>query len=258
MRTCKNTVSSLTLVVLSLYMCSCASMRKMQEDIGNSREKDQKAFVEKKDGQIIEANEARLRSPLFGKSSIELDGEQKIPLKEVAAYQNNYAYYHTTPNGFAPRIKKGPINMYLASYSYSTYETGTNGAMRSSNHVRYVYYLQKGRSGNIEDFTPERVETYVNDYAPSMEFVEDYKQTQRKVKTWSIINTSAVFGGLILAGTVGSNRTAVGDAAGFTGLGLFLGGIVNGFVNKVRRGKNVVNLELAVDSYNAQGTKKKR
>ena len=114
------------------------------------------------------------------------------------------------------------------------------------------------RFGKIEDFTPDRVETNVSDYAPAMDFVNDYKQTQRKVKTWSIINTTAVFGGLVLAGTLGANNSSASQSAGYGGLGLFLGGLVNGFVNKVRRGKNISNLELALDSYNSQSFKKRK
>lgn len=259
MSTIKKIVSSLIWVTAIIpFLISCAGMRKMQEDVSNSREKEPKVFVEKTDGQLIEANEARLRSPLFGKSSIELDGNVKIPLTEVAAYQNNYAYYHTTPNGFAPRIKKGLVNMYVATYSYMSYETGSHGSMHTRNNVRYVYYLQKGRFGRIEDFTPDRVEAYVSDYAPAMDFVNDYKQTQHKVKTWSIINTTAVFGGLIMAGTLGAGHSSVSKAAGYGGLGLFLGGLVNGFVNKVRRGKNSAKLELALDSYNSQVLRKKK
>lgn len=264
MKTCKSTVSSLIAIASCFFLFSCAGMRKMQEDIANSREKDKKAFVEKKDGEIVEANEAKLRSPLFGKSTIELDGDVKIPLKEVAAYQNNSAYYHTTPSGFAPRIKKGLVNVYLASETYSSYETtymGTGAGMGQNQwrtHHRYVYYLQKGMGAPIASYTPDNVENYVNDYAPALDFMNDYRQTNQKVKTWSLINTAAVVGGLVLAGAAGVDNNNNVTAAGYAGTGLFLGGLVNGFVNKIRRAKNYKNLELAIDTYNGQVTKKRR
>lgn len=256
-----NTFRSLTIASLSIFLVSCAGMKRMQEDISNSKDKDRKAFVEKKDGQVIEASEARLRSPLFGKSTIELDGAEKIPLKEVAAYQNGYAYYHMTPSGFAPRFKKGLINMYVGAESYMEYEApsmSNSGFGGTKSRTRYVYYIQKGKTGTIESFRPGVVESYVSDYAPAMDFMNDYNQTQKKVSRWSIINTTATLGGLILAGAAGVDKNNNATAAGYAGVGLFLGGLVNGFVNKVRKGKNYKNLELAIDAYNGQVTKKKR
>lgn len=252
---------SLTIVTLSIFLISCAGAKRMQEDILNSREKDKKAFVEKKDGQIVEGYDAKLHSPLFGKSTVEVDGSQGIPLKEITAYQNGYGYYHTTPTGFAPRFKKGLINMYVGTTTYTEYEgpsMSNNGFGRTRTRTRFVYYIQKGKNGTIESLRPNIVESYVSDYAPAMDFMNDYNQTQKVVSRWSIINTAAVFGGLILAGASGTDKNDNVTAAGYGGLGLFLGGLINGFVNKVRRVKNYKNLELAIDTYNGQVTKKKR
>jgi hypothetical protein len=256
-----NPVRSLIVGTMLLFLFSCKGIHKMQEDVYNARDKDHKAFVEKKDGEIIEANEARLRSPLFGKTTIELDQDVRIPIKELRAYQNNEAYYHTTPSGFAPRIKKGLINVYLATSTYTTYESPgmSNGNVgRTKTHTRYIYYLQKGKDGTVETIKPKLVETYVSDYAPAMEYIDLYKQTQKKVATWSWINTAAVVGGLVLAGTSGIDKNDNVTVAGYGGLGLFVGGMVNGFVNKIRRFKNAKNLELAVDTYNSQTVKKKK
>lgn len=257
-----NAFRSLTIASLSIFLVSCAGMKRMQEDVSNSREKDKKAFVEKKDGQIIEGDEMKLRSPLFGKSTIEIDGSgEKIPVREIAAYQNNYAYYHTTPSGFAPRFKKGLISMYVGTATYTEYQapsTMNGGFGGTRTRTRYVYYVQKGENGAVEAFSPKIVESYVSDYAPAMEFMNEFNQTQKKASRWSIINTTAVVGGLLLAGAAGLDKNNNATAVGYGGLGLFLGGIVNGFVNKVRKGKNYKNLELAIDAYNGQVTKKKR
>jgi hypothetical protein len=251
-------VRSFIMICILSTLFSCKSVQQLQEDRQNAREKDRKAFVQKTDGEIVEANEARLRQPLFGKSTIELDQDQRIPLRDIRAYQNNEAYYLRTPLGFSPRIKKGLINVYLATEMYTSYEPssgyGRPGGTRT--HTRYVYYLQKGNDAEVERMEPKVVERYVQDYAPAMEYINMYFQTQKKVKTWSIINTAAVFGGLVLAtqGVTGKNV----NAAGYGGVGLFVGGLVNGFVNKIRRVKNVRNLELAVDEYNYQTRVKKR
>jgi hypothetical protein len=47
------------------------------------------------------------------------------------------------------------------------------------------------------------------------------------------------------------------NAAGYGGASLFFGGIVNGFVNKIRKAKNYKNLQLAIDEYNLQVKRKK-
>lgn len=252
---------SLSVVLISCSLFSCASLQKFREDTYNARDKEHKAFVEKKDGEVVQANEARLRAPLFGKSSIELDNNEKIPLKEVAAYQNAQAYYRLTPSGFAPRIKKGLINMYLTTESYQVYEapsTSSGATGRWSNRTRYVYYIQKGDQSEVFKFTPKLTEQMVQDYAPAMEFIDVYHQTQKQVRTWSWINTAAVVGGLVLAGATGVDHNGNVTATGYGGLGLAVGGGVNGLVNKIRRVKNVKNLELAIDTYNFQTVKRKR
>lgn len=258
----KQTYSVRSLIIVSVIclLCSCKSMRQMQEDIYNSRDKDHKSFVLKNDGEIVETNETRLRTPLFGKAAIELDNDVRIPLKEVRAYQNSSAFMMTTPYGFAPRIKKGLINVYLAQTQYSTYDapTGPNGTGGGwHNHVRYIYYLQKGDEGGLREMTPSLVQDYVRDYAPSMEYIDIYLNTKKKVKMWSIINTAAVFGGAVLAAS-GSGNNGKASSVSYAGGALFLGGLVNGFVNKVRKVKNARNLEHAIDEYNLQITRKKR
>ena len=173
------------------------------------------------------------------------------------AYQNNTAYYRNINGQFAQRIQKGLINMYQSTQMYTEFSTSPSGRSTTRTRVRYYYWLQKGDNAETVSFTPDATEQYVRDYAPAMEYMDPYHQTQRKVKTWSIINTASVFGGLVLAGTLGANNTSASKAVGVGGVGLFLGGIVNGFVNKVRRAKNYKNLQLAIDEYNHQAKRKK-
>jgi hypothetical protein len=253
--------SSLFLVLISSTLFSCVGTRKFQEDTYMARDKDKKAFVETVDGTITEANEPVVRTPFLGKSTIELDKNTKIPVKEVAAYQNNKAYYRKIQGQFAPRIKKGLINMYMTTESYTEYQAptmGNNGGFKTRH--RTIYYLQKGGDQTaMNRFTPQLTREYVQDYAPAMEFMNVYDNTARKAKIWSIVNTAAVAGGVLLMLTGGTNNedgTKV-NAAAYTGAGLFFGGLVSGVVNKVRKGRNTKNLELAIDEYNFQTRKRK-
>lgn len=251
-------ISSLFLTLISFTLFSCGSVRKFRSDLLASRDKERNCFVETTDGTVIEGNEAVLRSPLFGKTTIELDGNTRIPVKEIVAYQNRDAYYRRIKGQFAPRIKKGLINMYQYTETYQTYSTYSNGSGRWSTRTRYYYYLQKGDSANIALLSPELIEEYVRDYGPAMEFVDQYHATQRKVKMWSVINTSATLGGLALMLTGSTQTDSKLTAANYTGAGLFVGGFINGIVNKVRRAKNYKNLELAIEEYNAQVKRKRK
>ena len=248
-------ISSLSLFTLSVLLTSCFSSSRFSENLYAARDKDHKSFVQTKDGTITEADEVKLRSPLIGKSTIQLDGETKIPVKEVLAYQNNTAYYRNISGQFAPRIQKGLINMYQTTQMYTEFSTSPTGRSTTRTRVRYYYWLQKGDNAETVSFTPDVTEQYVRDYAPAMDYMDVYRQTQKKVKTWSWINTGAVIGGLFLA-TQGVNGDQV-NAAGYGGASLFLGGIVNGFVNKIRKAKNYKNLQLAIDVYNGQVKRKK-
>jgi hypothetical protein len=254
-------ISSLFLLLLiSASLVSCVGARKFQEDTAMARDKEKKAFVETVDGTITEANAAVLRTPFLGKSTIELDKNTKIPTKEVVAYQNDRAYYRKIQGQFAPRIKKGLINMYMTTETYTEYSAptmGNTGGFRTRN--RTVYYLQKGGDqATTNKFSPNLTREYVQDYAPAMEFIHVYDNNAKKAKIWSIVNTAAVAGGALLMITSGASSDGEKiTGAGYTGAGLFFGGLVSGFVNKIRKAKNVKNLELAIDEYNFQ-TKKKR
>lgn len=249
-------LSSLSLFSLSIFFVSCVSSSRFSNDTYAARDKDRKAFVQTKDGVITEASEVKLRSPFIGKSTIELDNDVRIPVKEVMAYQNNSAYYRSIKGQFAPRIAKGLINMYMTTQTYTEFSTSPNGRGGTRTRTRYDYWLQKGENAEVVSFTPDNTRQYVNDYAPAMEYMNTFDQTQRKVKTWSLINTGAVVGGLVLA-LSGTNNTTAGNVALAGGSGLFFGGLINGFVNKIRKGKNYKNLELAVHEYNYQ-VKRKR
>lgn len=242
------------------FLFSCGSVQHFQQDAYASRDADRKSFVQTKEGRIIEADEARLRTPLFKMSSIELDRNTRIPVNEIEAYQDNTAYYRRIEGRFAPRIKKGPINMYRSTEAYT--ETNmASGPQFGMTRTRYrpVYHLQKGDNAGTVRFGPDVIRGYVQDYAPAMEFMHLYDENRRKSKTWSYINTAVTLGGLglLLAKGIDSKNEEV-TTAGYAGAGLFVGGIVSGFVNKFRKARNYKNLELAIDGYNSQVNFKKR
>ena len=259
MKHCINAKSSLLLLIISLILMSCGTS-KFTQSVIDSRVKDKKAFVETTDGTIIEANDAKMKSPLFGKTTIELDNGVKIPIKDVVAYQTYAAYYRLSRLGFAPRFKKGLINMYFTQYQVQEWEN-VPGSQRSQMRTRTktIYFMQKGDTTPLQNFSIDLTREYVKDYAPAMEFMNVFDNNRKKYRMWSWINTGAVIGGAILcAVSIDGQTQKVNEPVGYSGLALFTGGMINGFINKFRKGANGKNLELAIDTYNYQTVKKKQ
>jgi hypothetical protein len=253
-------ISSLYLLIASCSLFSCKSIHLFEGDTYAARDKDKQSFVQTKDGQVIQANEAVLHAPLIGRSTIKLDGDTSIPVKNVVAYQNREAYYMKIGGQFAPRIKKGLINMYRTTYLETTYTpASTSNGMQSgfSTHEREIFYLQKGDSSEVRKFTLKLVGQYVQDYAPAMEYMNKFKRTRNQVRLWSVVNISAMFGGLYLA-ALATNNSNKFTAGGYASLGLCFGGVASGFVNRVRKIKNYKNVELAIDEYNYQEKRKRK
>lgn len=233
--------------------------------MGGSKDRDRKQFVQMEDGKIIEGTEVHLHMPFIGKPDIVVDRGNSISLKEVQAYQTINAYYRKIGKAFVPRIKKGPVNVYCSTsataiytpYAPSTLHTpSAGGSAASSVSIRYTYYIQKGDSAKIERLKPLLLQTYVKDYAPSAEVMSTYLAKAKKQKIWSWINTSSLFGGIIMAGALGVKNDNV-TAFGYTGVGLLVGGLLNGIANKVFKAANYHRLEEAIDLYDIQLIKKK-
>jgi hypothetical protein len=149
--------------------------------------------------------------------------------------------------------------MYQTTETYRSYNAGpTAGTMgRWRTQTRIMYHLQKGDSAVVERFTPAVTRNFVQDYAPAMEFINVYDANRHSARIWSVVNTTAVLGGILLVMSNGIKDEKL-TGAGYAGVGLTLGGIANGFINKIRKGQNYKNLELAIDAYNAQVVRKKR
>jgi hypothetical protein len=249
-----------------VLLSSCGGPRKLQSDIRNSRDKDRGTFVQTEDGTVLEGESLKVKYPFFKKAYVEINKSEKVKLRDVVVLQNEEGYYRKINGQLAPRIKKGGINTYLTTKTVTEYEapSTSNGNMgRHRSRVVEIYYLQKTDSGVVKQMTPAVVNEFVSDYEPAKEFMDEYYRTQRKVRTWSWINTGAVVGGAVLMVTSGGDGGDDGqnddlDAQAYVGFGLFMGGLINGVVNKFRKGRNYKNLELAIDEYNRGYNKKRR
>lgn len=247
----------LAVVFLLVFLYSCSINRRFSENVIASKDKERGNFIETVEGEIIEGEDLNIRYPFFKKPFVEINSEV-VKLKDVLVIQNNYGYYRKINGQLAPRVKKGLLNMYMTTETYQEFQTssvpGSTGRWRT--RTRYVYWIQKGDKNGVELFSAAVLRKYVSDYRPALDYMDEYDRKMKTVRTWSWINTAAVVGGLVLAGSSGIDENDDVTVAGYAGLGLFVGGLANGVVNKIKRVKTHKNLELAFDEYNRQVRKK--
>jgi hypothetical protein len=243
-----------------MLFTSCMGVRKLQEDVHRSRDDQRGNFIQTKDGTVVEGEELKVKYPFLKKAYVQINQQEKVNLREVEVMQNDAGYYRKINGALAPRIKKGGINTYLTYETRTTYSTGANGRGRTSTTTVPVYWVQKSDSGQVLRMTPAVVEEMVSDYQPAMDFMDQYNQTRKGTTTWNYINTAAVLGGIALMATsvkINDTESYIKSTNATAGLGLFFGGIISGVVNKFRKADNYKNLELAIDEYNAQRTRRR-
>ena len=250
--------SSLMLIML---LTSCMGSRRLQEDIHNSRDNRRSNFIQTKDGSVVEGEALKVKYPFLRKAYVQINEQDKVNLRDIEVMQNDVGYYRKINGLLAPRIKKGGINTYLTYETRTTYSgtggVGNRGGFRTTTVP--VYFVQKSDSGTVLRMTPIVVEEMVADYQPALDFMDQYNLTRKQARTWSWLNTAAVFGGIaLIASGAGDDANASVKPQVYVGGGLLIGGLINGMVNKVRKASNYRNVELAIDEYNAQGTRRRR
>lgn len=241
--------SSLILLMFS----SCIQMHSIQGDMRQARDKEKGNFVQTKDGAILTGDEIKRRFPLFKRQYVEMDNGARVQMRDVEILQDDRAYYRRVNSELIPRIDKGNINTYLTFRTTQSYNgpSGMGGSPGGSwnTQSRPVYFIQKSDSGAIMLMEPKRLNEMVADYQPALDFMNEYFETKHKARIWSVVNTAAFLGGIALAATSIREDGSI-KPIGFVGVGLTLGGLGNGFVNKFRKARNGRNMELAIDEYN--------
>src|SRR5205085_5476991 len=139
---------SLCVTVAIVLFSSCTGVRKLQEDIYNSRDKERGNFIQTKDGNIMEGENLNVRYPFFKKAYVQINQQDKVRLRDIEVMQNDNGYYRNIEGYLAPRIKKGGINTFLTYRTSTTYSAPTAGNMSGwSTTTVPVYYVQKTDSG---------------------------------------------------------------------------------------------------------------
>lgn len=241
-------------MVASLFLFSCVSLPKYGNNIRGSRDTARNFFIVMKDSTVHEVGKLVFHRPLFRRWTVDISDTERVYFRDVAAYQNKRGYFHRVGAGeFAPRIKKGPVNLYRSIEMVQELVTGTGWAGMLNMRLRFRYYLQKGDYGAVKPFKAKLLKEYVQDYPPALNHIKAYERKKRNIRHWSLANTGAVLGGMTVSVMgLATVESRAANVKGYIGFGLLTGGVVSGLVNKVRKLRVHKPLEHALDTYNSQ------
>jgi hypothetical protein len=214
-------------------------------------------FVVTRDGNKINSDEVKERSPLFSKSILKLDDGTKIPVKEVVAYQNGEGYFARLNNtgGLLKRVHKGSLDIYQkisVTYNAPTYSTNSIGMGRWSgggSTTKVAYYLKKGVNGEavlMHGSNGRKIFDLVSDHTPSAELMERFNKKRKQLTTISYINWAGAAGGLVMIFAARGPGSGTATAGG----GLLFGSMISGLVNMIRKGNNYNRMFEAIAEYN--------
>ena len=109
----------------------------------------------------------------IGFNSVTINGK-KISGKDIRAFQHDSKYKTKFRTYFVTRVIKGNITLYSRTIDHSPDPMTSRGGGRVIH-----YFLQKG-DGKIMYFDLATLRTMVKDYAPALQWVEEYKKLKKK------------------------------------------------------------------------------
>lgn len=207
-----------------------------------------------KSGQVLRGYDVQVRSPVFGRTFLLVDGQQKLDFNEVRYYEDETGFYvRTTLPGRSKREstlrrdRVGRISLYSITtqqYSnngfgpggYSPYGYGGFGGYRT---VRNEYFSKD--NGPIEDLSIRNLQLATTDNAGSQQLLADARRYQT-LTTLSYVGA----GGLLLAGVLSS----FGGSNGLSVSPLVYMAIPLAIVPLAIGGKSQNNVKQAVLLYN--------
>jgi hypothetical protein len=177
-----------------------------------------------KNGQVYSVYDVEVKSPLFGRSHLLLDGQQRIDLADVGFYEDQSGHYvrttlpHSNRESTLRREKTGRISLYATyntSYASSPYGMGMGyggfgyGGMGGYPFGGYPYggyrttkteYFSKD-NGPVQHLSTRNLAVATADNAGAQALLSNARRYQQ-----STIAAYVVGGGLLVAGLVQSVR----------------------------------------------------
>ena len=217
-----------------------------------------------KNGLLYNASDVEVKSPLFGRSYLLLDGQRKFELAEVGFYEDESGHYvRTTLPGASRestlrRDKTGRISLYsitssqyssgpgglgYPSYGYGGYGYGGFGGYPYGGYrtVKTEYFSKD--NGPIQSLSTRNLQLATSDNAGAQQLLAESRRYQQ-----ATVASYVVGGGLLLAGLLQSLRTTDGGARVSTLVYLALPVLI---VPIVLQGKQASNQRQAIALYNA-------
>ena len=175
-----------------------------------------------KNGQIYSVYDVEVKSPLFGRSHLLLDGQRRIDLADVGFYEDQSGHYvrttlpHSNRETTLRREKTGRISLYATyntSYASSPYGMGMGGfgygGLGGYPYGGYPYggyrttkteYFSKD-NGPVQNLNVRNLAVATADNAGALALLSNARRYQQ-----STIAAYVVGGGLLVAGLVQSVR----------------------------------------------------
>ncbi|WP_088843397.1 hypothetical protein [Hymenobacter gelipurpurascens] len=215
-----------------------------------------------KTGQVIKGYDVEIKQPVFGRSFLLVDGQQRLDLDQVRYYEDETGFYvRTTLPGRSKREstlrrdRVGRISLYsITSTQYMSNPYGMGGyGMGRYGYGGYPYgggyggyrtvkteYFSKD-NGPIESLSIRTLQLATADNPGSVKLLQD----ARKFQTITTLSYVAA-GGLLLAGTLSS----FGGSTGFNVSPLMYAAIPLAIVPLVIGSKQQNNIKQAILLYN--------
>jgi hypothetical protein len=215
-----------------------------------------------KSGQVIKGYDVEIKQPVFGRSFLLVDGQQRFDLDQVRYYEDESGFYvRTTLPGRSNREstlrrdRVGRISLYsITSTQYMNSPYGMGGyGMGRYGYGGYPYgggyggyrtvktdYFSKD-NGPIENLTIRNLQLATADNPTSVKLLQD----ARRYQTYTTLSYIAA-GGLMLAGTFSS----FSGNNGFAVSPLVYAAIPLAIVPLVIGGKQQNNIKQAILLYN--------
>jgi hypothetical protein len=216
-----------------------------------------------KNGKVYSVSDVEVKSPLFGRSHLLLDGQQRIDLSEVGFYEDQTGHYvrTTLPNSNREttlrREKTGRISLY-ATYntSYASSPYGMGMGMGGFGYGGYPYgfgnpyggyrttkteYFSKD-NGPVQNLNLRNLAVATSENAGAQQLLSNARRYRQ-----STLAAYVVGGGLLVAGLVQSTRPS-----GSTGISpLFYAAIPVLIVPLIFQSKQAEAQRQAIALYNS-------
>lgn len=231
-------------LLFTMTSCGMARITQLRKE---AREDVPYNFVQTKDGQIVNSEDARV---------------EKIPEDEIVARQDEGAYFRVDGENTYLRLMKGDLNLYYQfTTSYSTEyvpartirtpgypDMHTPAGFQTRSRTSATRFFDKGLDQAPIRLTRNNLEPYVRDCSACMQMLAKYDKVHRQNKIWKYVNWSATAGAVTIA-LVNSNKSlSDGETAVFGTL--FFGSIISGVFRHRAKGYNQWRLEDTIGVYN--------